>query len=314
MNVNIKNYLPETIIPKKGKNKKLKVYAFKDRFLLTTKRCRKSIILPRIFNLDDKDLISLGLYLAEGQKYINLDHNYHHSGEIVFSNSELISLKLFLKLMKKFGISASEFRWTISLNVNFKDKVCKKELFNYWTKHLGLIPSKARLVWLFYSGTLNKPIPSTTRKYGCLNLCYSSTVFRNFFLFFINKIFDEIILTKNKTMLSLLLKGYFAGDGCASYCPKYYNRNIYFCCKDKLLISKLKKSLSILGVNSIIETSPETTKTNSRSLIICNHKDISLLNEFKILNLIFYKAQIVNKLLNEYKMPPAGFEPTTSSS
>ncbi|MAG52519.1 MAG: hypothetical protein CMH62_00985 [Nanoarchaeota archaeon] len=153
MKIDLMKYIPNKIIPKQGNLKEFSISEHNSNLLLFYKGCRKKILLPRFVNLSEEDFVAIGLYLAEGQKYVNLDKKYHHSGEIDFSNSELISLELFCKFIKKLNISSKEFRWEIVLNVKRKF-IDKSLLLNYWVENLNLDFEKRRPKSVRYSGSL----------------------------------------------------------------------------------------------------------------------------------------------------------------
>lgn len=89
---------------------------------------------------------------------------------------------------------------------------------------------------------------------GCFHIFYASTIFRSFFLNFVQKVFDDCIKNKSKEKLALILKGFFAGDGSVNYSKKYNRKIVEFLTNDLELSNKIRKSLEILGLTSIKET------------------------------------------------------------
>ena len=219
----------------------------------------------------------------------------------IFSNlnSDIISLDLFCNLLNKFGIYRKDLRWCIDLNINYR-LINKKKLFNYWIDNMNLEFSKARPRWLKYTGSTNGRLTDLTTRYGCINLAFASVVFRNFFLNFINTFFEKVIRMKNKKVLGLILKGYFAGDGHVAFKLKPRRKNISFGIKDKKLLLMLKKSLRIVGLHSVKETYPEKTKINSKSICIYNLADFRILDLYDIPNLVSYKRKKFTMLLKSY--------------
>ena len=132
---------------------------------------------------------------------------------------------------------------------------------------------------------------------GCLHIFYASTIFRNFFLNFVERIFDDSIKSKSKEKLALILKGFFAGDGSVDYSAKYKREQVEFLTNDIILLNKIKKSLEILSLTSIRETWPESTKTHTKSLRIYNKHDFKILADYDIPNLIGYKRKIFAKIM-----------------
>ena len=98
--------------------------------------------------------------------------------------------------------------------------------------------------------------------------------------------------------MALILKGFFAGDGSVDYSAKYKREQVEFLTNDAVLLNKIKKSLKILGLTSIRETWPESTKTHTKSLRIYNKHDFKILAEYDIPNFIGYKREIFSKIIN----------------
>ena len=221
-----------------------------------------------------------------------------HSGEIVFVNSHPNCMILVCRLLNKFGISTKNLKWKIGLNTNYKDDINKDDLFDYWLNKINLDKNSARPNWLYYSGKVGGRISNNTGKMGCLHIFYASTIFRGIFLNFIEKIFDDAIRTKSKEKIALILKGFFAGDGSVDYSNKYSREQVEFLTNDPILLNKIKKSLEILGLISIRETWPESTKTHTKSLRIYNKHDFKILADYDIPNLINYKREIFAKIID----------------
>jgi len=293
----IKEFLPFKIIPKMGSSKELKLYENKSQFLLKTDKCRFFILNKKII-LDKSDLVAIGLYIAEGDKYINLDRKYHHSGEAAFVSNEKNCLNLIIDLFEKLGIPRDRLKWKIGLNI--KHSLDKEKLFNYWIDQLKLNQRNNRPGWLYRTGSLDTKLNFYSSKNGCLHIIYGSVIFRNILLNFIDKIFDLCIENKLKKELALILQGYFAGDGNVDYSPKFNRKQVEFTCHNLELISKIKESLRVLGLKSIKETWPEKTKTHSKALRIYNKKDFEILNKYKIPFLLDYKKEKFMKIINSY--------------
>jgi len=300
MRIHLKDYLPPEIIPRSGPIKFLSIREKENLLILNAKKCRKRIVLPKIINFEDNNIIAIGLYFAEGNRKIGTGISYH-SGELAFTNANLEALKLFLGLMKKFKLNEKDFKCGVDLNINFKYKINKDKLFNYWIGKLKLDSKNARPKWLNYKGTRGSKIPRGSTKYGCLHLCYGSVILRSVFLYFINKIFDKFIVNKDKRDLSLILAGYFAGDGHISYNKiKKGRKQIEFLCNDSILREKLSLALELIGLKKIKRTHPESTKTHSYALRIYNKQDFLVLYKNKILDIIPYKRQTFVDLLTSY--------------
>jgi hypothetical protein len=295
--IDVKEFIPAKLIPRSGNIKKLKITENRDNIMLSSFRCR-SLILPKKICLNFNDFIAIGLYLAEGTTYCNLNKKTKHSGEIAFVNSNPDSIIIICKLLNKFKISTNNLKWKIGLNIHYKDKIKEEELFDYWVQKIGLDKNKARPKWFYHSGRLGGRLRSNTGKKGCLHIFYASTIFRNFFLNFMQKVFNKSIENKSKEKLALILKGFFAGDGSVNYSDKYDRKLVEFLTNDIELSNKIRKSLEILGLTSIKETWPESTKTHTKSLRIYNKHDFMVLAHYGIPNFVDYKRETFSKIIN----------------
>lgn len=295
--VKSKEFIPVTIIPKMGPIKKLDVTENGDSLILSTPRCR-NVNIPKTICLTSEDFIAIGLYLAEGTTYYNPDNKVKHCGEVSFVISHPHCILLVCKLLNKFKISTKKLKWLVGLNINYKNKISNEELFNYWIKKIKLDKNNSRPRSIYYSGKIGGKITSNTGKMGCLHIYYASTIFRNFFLNFINKTLNDCIKNRSKKELALILKGFFAGDGCVNYSRKFNRKQVEFSTNDLDLSNKIRKALSILGLTSIRETWPEFTKNNAKSLRIYNVHDFRILAHFDIPNLIDYKRETFTKIMN----------------
>ena len=234
MKLNLKNYIPKTIISSNKMSKEIKIQKQKNNYILSALKC-KNIILPIKVNLSKEDIISIGLYFAEGSK--------KHNREISFSNSDKTSLKIYCSFLEKFNIKRTDSSWKVHLNINFKNEISETELSNYWIKELNLNLNSKRRAFLSYKGVLNGRLSKNSSKYGCLELSYSSIIFRWFLMNIMYKLFSEFVKNKDKNNLSYILKGYFAGDGHVSRSknPKYkWRRHTEFLCNDLELRNRLK--------------------------------------------------------------------------
>ena len=279
--------------------KELRTLEIGNKLSLSSLRC-KEVILPRIIYLTYADFVAVGLYLAEGTTYFNLDKKYNHDGEVSLVNSHPECINLFCNLLGKFNISMKKLKWKIGLNINYKKSTDQKTLINYWVHNVSIEKTASRPTWLYYSGKIGSRITSNTGRMGCLHLFYASTIFRSYFLNFIDAMFNDAIRNKSKEKLALILKGIFAGDGCVSYSAKFKREQVEFLCTDPILFNKIRKSLEILGLNSIRETWPEKTKTHTKSLRVYNKHDFLVLSEYGIPNLIGYKKENFSKILGSY--------------
>lgn len=295
--IRIKDFLPLFIIPKIGSKKKLDLIENEDSIILKSRRC-KEIVLNKKIILHKNDLMAIGLYFAEGDKHVNLNKKYHHSGEISFVNNEIECLNLIISLLEKLGISKDKFKWRIDLNI--KHSLNSRELINYWIDNLKLNKLNKRPKWIYRTGNLKTKLCTYSSEYGCFHIYYSSTVFRNFFLNFINEIFDTCIIYQLKKELALILEGFFAGDGNVDYNKKYNRKQVEFSNNNLKLLNKIRKSLEILGLKSIKETWPEKTKTHSKALRIYNKNDFDILNKYKIPFLLSYKKEKFMQIINSY--------------
>ncbi|MFH1840338.1 MAG: LAGLIDADG family homing endonuclease [Nanoarchaeota archaeon] len=299
MKLNLIEYIPNKIVPKKGEiTKKLKIVESNDYYQLEAFRCN-SILLPKKIFLDERDAISVGLYFAEGYKTSKVSSINNHRGEINFTNSELISLRLFLRFMSKFNIKSKDFSWEVGQNINFRN-IKKEEIFNYWIKTLKINPDKSRKKWFRYRGVVGGKIYHNDI-FGHVQLSFASVIFFNFFINLINKVFGEAIKSKDKKTLALILKGYFAGDGSVSHSKNLMDRRqVDFLCNDHELRNKLKKSLEIVGLKNLKETDPINTKAHTHSIRIYNKNDFLILKEYGILDLIPKKRKIFKRIINSY--------------
>jgi len=293
--INIKEFIPIKIVPRCGPIKRLTLRENRCNLVLSSLHCR-DVILPKNICLNSNDFVAIGLYLAEGTTYCNLDKKVKHSGEIAFANSYPNCVVPVCRLLNKFGISTKNLKWKVGLNINYKNNVNEKDLFNFWVNEVNLDKNNARPAWLYYSGRIGGRISNNTGKMGCLHIFHASTIFRSLFLNFIEKIFDDAIKTKSKEKLASILKGFFAGDGSVDYSAKYKREQVEFLTNDADLLNKIKKSLEILGLTSVRETWPESTKTHTKSLRIYNKHDFEILAKYDIPNLIDYKRETFSKI------------------
>lgn len=295
--IDVREFIPSRIIPRSGSFKKLGIIENEDTIMLSLPRCKKTTF-PREIYLDSDDFIAVGLYLAEGETYYNPDNQTKHSGEMRFVNSNPDCIILLSRLLNKLQISTNSLSWKVGLNINYKDKINKRVLFNYWVKRIKLNKDKARPKWLCYTGRIGGRITSNTHEKGYLEISFASTIFRNFFINFVQKIFEDSIRDKSKEKLALILKGFFAGDGSVDYSDKYKRKQLEFLTNDINLLNKIRKSLTILGLTSIRETWPELTKTHTKSLRIYNKHDFKILANYDIPNLVDYKRETFSKIIN----------------
>jgi len=295
--INLREFLPSMLIPRNGCAKALDIYENHNQLLLRAKRC-KDVIINKNMILDENDFIAIGLYFAEGDKYVNLNKKYHHSGEIGFVNNDIKCVILVIELVEKLGIVRDSLRWRVGLNIKYE--LHKDELISYWVKNLKLNPINKRPKCIYRTGN-PKARPSTrSSKCGCLHINHSSVIFRNLFLNLIYDIFDLCIKHRLKEELALILKGFFAGDGNVNYCEKYNNKQIDFANNDLDLLNKIRESLRILGLKSIKETWPERTKSHNKSLRIYNRHDFNILNKHQIPYLVDYKRENFKKIMESY--------------
>lgn len=291
-----KEFIPATIIPRTGHIKKLEIIENGDSFRLSSPLCR-NVNIPKNICLNSNDFMAIGLYLAEGTTYCNLNKKTKHSGEIAFAISHPNCVLLMCKLLHKFKISTESLKWKIGLNINYKSQISPEELFNYWAEKIKLGKNNSRPKWIYYSGKIGCKVSTNTGKRGCLHIFYASTIFRSLFLNFIQKIFYDSIKSKSKEKLALILKGFFAGDGSVNYSEKFHRAQVEFLTNDPDLVEKIRKSLQILGLTSIRETWPEKTKTHTKSLRIYNKRDFLLLEQYGIPNLVNYKRKTFSKII-----------------
>jgi len=295
--IELENYLPNSIIPKQGNEKTLTIKKEGNFLKIYCKYYKYPIILKNNIILSEKDLQAIGLYLAEGEIYVNLDRKIHHSGEIEFANSNLYCSRIVCDLLEKFSIKRSELSWKIDLNKKFlkiKPSVC-----NYWIKNLGVILDKRRGKWLNVTGTNNYKTPKSS-KYGCIQVYYYSTILRSIFINFCFKLFDEFIDKQEREKVASILTGYFAGDGNVNFNEKYYRREIGFIGNKKDVLNRIRRGLELLGLNNIKETFPERTKTHSKALRVYNKEDFKIIEKYGITNIIKYKRIKFKELIKSY--------------
>ena len=288
--------MPKEIIPRNGNPRPLIVEIDSESIALSCKRC-KPIFLKKEIYLGSDEFQGIGLYFAEGTKYYNPHRRTHHCGEISFSNSNHQSILKITKLLNQFGINNKDLRWRIGLNINLNNTISSEELTNYWISKAHLDKKRIRPNGFYFSGKLGKSLSKNPGKKGCLHIHYASTILRNVFTSFITRKLDESIMEKSKWKSSMILSGFFAGDGSVTYSKKHNGRQVEFICHDHILIEKLRNCLKILGLQSIKETWPDETKTHSKALRIYNKHDFKILEKYKILDLIPYKREKFKQLL-----------------
>lgn len=305
MIISTRDYLPNQILPRYGNVKReLVVKPINNSYILTAYRCRKEINIPKKISLNNKDLIAIGLYLAEGKKERpHKNKKSNHNGEISFDSSDVNSLNLVCKLLEKFGIKREEIRTTLDLNVNYRKELSEYQLSKYWMAKLKLNPHNKRKLWLRYKGVEGGRLSKNSSHRGCIKLSFASVIFRNIFIPFTENFFKNMLNKKDKQAISLMLQGYFAGDGHVSFSKKlpYGRKHVEFLCNDPNLKSLLREGLSILGLTNIKETNPLTTKTYTHALRIYNRQDFLVLNKYRILNFVEYKREIFVNLLDRYQ-------------
>lgn len=299
----MKDYLPEYIIPRRGENKILEIHhGINNDYFLSYGGCRKNIRFQEKINLSENNIIGIGLYLAEGKKEkLSKFKKSNHNGEISFDNSDPGAINSVINLLKKFGVNRNELKFNIDLNINYKSNSDKLE--SYWSDKLKLNPHSKRKGFIRYVGVKNNKLSNNTRPYGCLRIAFSSVILINIFIPFLLKFFREVISKKDKKVISLILKGYFAGDGHVSFSQKISSgrKHVEFLCNDAELRSLLKTSLKILGINNIKETNPLINRTHTHALRIYNRTDFLVLNKYRVLDFIDYKRETFSNLLSQYK-------------
>ncbi len=305
--INLLEFVPDAITTRSGNKAKYKLIRKKDNFEISKPYNRKKSYLPNFIVMEPEDFIGIGMYFAEGDKHLNSPGPTSNTGCIGIVNSDAMAVKTFCSLLNKLNIPSEEFSFKIGLNINFKIKVDKINLLNYWTKKLNLNPNKKRPKWIYYTGKIGNYRNIGTSEKGHILLLYNSTILRSFFLNFITEIFDICIKNKYKEELSLILKGFFAGDGSVSYNEKPRRKQVDFLNKDQVLLNKIRESLKILGLKSIKETWPKKTRVNSKALRIYNYHDFKILQDYEILELIGYKKKTFEKLMKSYENTPKTF-------
>ncbi len=299
MRLDLLDYIPKKVTPRRGKSRDLVIIECENKLILKAKYCRKDITLNRFIEIDNSDLIAIGLYFAEGNKLVSETSKNHHSGEIGFTNSYLKSIKCFLVLMRKFELEVSDFYWELGLNINYKNNM--KKAISYWKNNLFLLEEK--MYKAHFKGIIGGRLSNNSFKFGHIKLSFCSVIFRSFLLNFMDKTLDDAIYYKNKRVLSRILEGYFAGDGHVSFNKKNKNnsrRVIEFLCNNLKLFNKLFNCLGIIGCNNLKQTHPERTKTHSKSIRIYNKHDFLIISKFKITNFVDYKSNEFSKLLKSY--------------
>ena len=295
--ITLSDYLPDLVIPKQGRSKVLRVKSSKRKLLLSCKKSRKNISISKEITLSNSDFVAIGLYLAEGYTKVNKKAIYNHDGSVTFVGSYKEMLIPFCDLLAKLGVQKRYLKWRVGINVNIEKRDSK--ILYYWSREINLSIYNLRTSSIYRTGTLGK---STIRsgKNGCVHIFYPSVVFRSFFIYFIHKIFEESLLSRNIPELSLILRGFFAGDGCVYFDKRYNTMFVDFASNNPELISNLRKALTIIGVNVIKETYPEFGKSNNKSLRMYSKSDFDVLNDHNIINLLGYKAKIFHNLLESY--------------
>ena len=293
----LKKYIPTEIIPKQGSNKKLSIKENDDSYTLLAPGSKKKIQIPKKIVLDQDDYIAIGLYLAEGYTKINPNAKYHHDGSITFIGSHAEMLNPICDLLEKFYINRADIKWKIGININLPR--IHDELISYWVQKAMLKRENLRKKGIYYTGTTGKKNWEKS-EHGCVHLYYPSVTFRSFFLNFIYSIFKQSLQKKNKREIALILKGFFAGDGCVYYSEKSGLKMVDFACNNLRLIEQIRTGLQRLGLTSIKETFPERTKVNNKSLRIYNLHDFRILHKYSVLYLLPYKKKIFLRLLDTY--------------
>jgi hypothetical protein len=163
--ISLMEFIPRVMVPRNGPLKQLEIEEGENHLKLSSKRC-KSITLPKNLTLESMDFIAIGLYLAEGSKYVNPNNKTKHSGEIDFANCSSISVSIMMDLLSKLGIKSSDLSWKIGLNINYRDTISDDGLFGYWIKELNIIKEKSRPKWFYYSGSIGGRLSNNTGKMG----------------------------------------------------------------------------------------------------------------------------------------------------
>jgi hypothetical protein len=306
LRISLIEYIPDKILSKTGKYFNSVIKEDTNSLILSdTFSKSRCIELPKTINLDPEDYVALGLYLAEGEKYTNSPGKTKHSGYVSIVNSNVKALIYYCRLLEKFNVSRRKLHFRIGVNRNLE--IDEERLFSYWVNSLQLDPGMKRKKWIYYTGNPGKYRDVSTSEIGFIELYYASTVFRTFFLHFINELFQICLRFKYKNELSLILKGFFAGDGCVYYSEKNNTKMVDFSNKDSELLNKLRESLNILGLKSIRETWPERTKAHTKALRIYNMHDFKILQEYEIIDLVEYKKKIFEILMKSYENTPKTF-------
>ena len=236
--INPLDFVPEKVFTKTGSFVKLHINKYSSEFQIKTNHTKKKIFLPYYINLHPLDFCGIGIYFAEGEKHTKSPGKTKHMGSISIVNSNSEALNPFCNLLKKLNVSSKELKFKIGLNINFRESISEEKLITYWTKLLNLNHNNKRPNALYFTGKKSNYRNIGTSENGFIQLYFASTVFRSFFLNLINNIFDICLENEYKNELSLILKGFFAGDGSVSYSKKPRRKQVDFLNKDLVLLQK----------------------------------------------------------------------------
>ena len=190
----LEDYLPDEIIPRQGKGKTFSVEN-EGVFLKLVCTGMRPLILNKKIVITERDLQAVGLYLAEGQIYVNPHNKVHHSGEIEFANSDVYCMNVVCDLLEKFSVKRSDLSWKMDINKKFLER--RADACNHWIRRVKIRPEKQRVKWLNVTGTDRYYTPKTSKN-GCLQVYYYSTFLRSIFINFCFKLFDELVENEEK--------------------------------------------------------------------------------------------------------------------
>ncbi len=152
--------------------------------------CRR--LIPRMINVDNKLLLSLGLYLTDGHKSKN---------RLSISNNEFEVINIFLDYIKNVWLVNEE---EIHYEVKIRDGVDIEKIKSYWSEKINIDRSRVNV-----RRVLKKPPKA---EFGNMEIIVYDTILANLHLCLLVKLKD---LIKNGNLLLAFLNGVEAGDGYA---------------------------------------------------------------------------------------------------
>lgn|GEM_PF-5341548 len=208
----------------------------KDQIIMVREKPRlgkpsKVLELPKEIKLDEENLESLGIFLAEGTTV----ENYNR---IELGNTEFSLLERFLRFLESLKISRNEIRIKINAFVD-SCPMNEVQLKAFWSRKLKIpVGNFQKISWYHQKGTRKKASP-----YGVVQI----RVYHKLLTKIFQKILQETIkLTRKKKSMAIpFLRGIFSGEGCIDKRKDSIHSVIISCVKYKNLIKRLLTKCNI---------------------------------------------------------------------